>query len=167
VRLLAIRGKSKKCVNMFLEYSTSICGSLRAGATAQLLLDAGADSSIANVAGDTAMHIAIFWKSLNVLDNLVKSVANFSLLNSKGESPLHAVARECDPEIMKILKRSPSVLHVDLHTKNREGKSCFNYLPEDEEKKRVFEVFLDENRGIAGGEDDGGNEIYEDAPEFQ
>ena len=137
------------------------------GATARHLLNAGADVSIANVAGDTAMHIAVFWKSLDVLEELVESGASFSLLNSKGESPLHTVARECDPEIMDILEWAPSVLDVDLHAKNRDGESCFDYISGDEGKKRKFEGFLDKVRELAERDDRGNNEMYEDALEDQ
>ena len=135
------------------------------GATARLLLDAGVDTSIANMAGDTAMHIAVFWKSLDVLEELVESGASFSMLNSDGESPLHEVARKCDPEIMEILKRAPSFLDVDLHAKNRNGESCFGYISKNVRKKRMFEAFLDQVREIAERDEDGEDEIYEDALE--
>ena len=135
-------------------------------AAARHLLDAGADASIANVTGDTPLHMAVYWMSLEVLEELVRSGADFNVLNVKEETPLHTVARDCDPEVLGILKGAPSVLNVDLHAKNRDGVSCLDYISDNEEKRRLFEDFLEQIRrgGDRRGEDD--DEVYEDAPEY-
>ncbi|KAG6360834.1 hypothetical protein INS49_011901 [Diaporthe citri] len=79
VRVLLEQGRFD--VNLIeFDGDTALNSAARAGleGIARLLLDSGADPAIANAAGDTTLHMAVYWRSLGVLGALVEHGADFN-----------------------------------------------------------------------------------------
>lgn len=153
---------------------TPLNSAARAGSVenTRTLLNAGADPTIANVAGDTPMHMSIGWQTLGVLDELVKHGANFNHVSRKGESPLHIAAGHCDPRMLKILRHAISLGDADPCAVNDDGLTYFDCLkiegdePASEERRRIFQEFLDQIGKDTDSDPDSENEIFEDAQEY-
>jgi ankyrin repeat protein len=135
---------------------------------ARFLLDAGADPNIANVAGETVLHMAIYWNALGILEELVIRGIDFRLVNSRGETLLHTVASHFDSQILKILRRATSLKDVDPYAVNIDGHTCIDRLTTDgdeigsAERVTAFQEFLN---GI-GNDVESDNDCFEDAAEY-
>jgi uncharacterized protein len=71
-------------------------------AVAALLIDRGADLSIANNDGNTAMHIASFFSYPDLVELFLKHGASIHVKNAKGETPLDLVSADWSPELAKV-----------------------------------------------------------------
>jgi len=135
---------------------------------ARFLLDAGADPNIANVAGETAVHMAIYWNASGTLEELVARGIDFKHTNSRKATLLHAVAGHFDPQMLKILRRATSLKDVDRDVVDIDGYTCFDYLAvvgdEIGTAMRVtaFQEFLDE----IGNYDESDSDSFEEAIEY-
>ncbi|OSS44078.1 hypothetical protein B5807_11233 [Epicoccum nigrum] len=115
------------------------------------LLKAGADPNIANVAGETAVHMAIYYYAYDILAELVHRKVNLAVLNSRGCTVLHAVASHYDTKTIAILEDA-DFGDINIAKVNVDGRTCWNELGREEEgdmdeMKRVFGSLLNRIRG--------------------
>ncbi len=84
-----------------------------------LLLNAKANSCIPNSEGNTILHIALIYKSIETIQEIVKKCDHSTLIfqNQQGNSPLHiAVATHINSIALKLIKKK-----VLLNTQNYHG----------------------------------------------
>ena len=68
-----------------------------------LLLEAGADTSLANVLGDTPLHCAALVKDSTNAKLLLRFGAEANAQNAQGDAPAHVAAREMDAQTLKLI----------------------------------------------------------------
>ena len=83
-------------------------------AVARLLIEKGADVSLANKDGNTALHLASFFAHPELVELLLQHGASVSVKNARGETPLDLVSADWSPELEGIYKFVGNVLDVDL-----------------------------------------------------
>ncbi|KZM20612.1 uncharacterized protein EKO05_0010889 [Ascochyta rabiei] len=118
---------------------------------ALFLLQAGADPDIANVAGETAVHMAIYYFAYDILAELVRRKVNLAVINSRGCTLLHALASHYDARMLGILEAA-DLGHVDVDKVDVDGRTCWDELARQgdgdvEKMKRGFATFLNRIRG--------------------
>ena len=69
---------------------------------AMLLIEKGADVSVANNDGNTALHLASFFAHPDLVEVLLKQGAPVGVKNGKGETPLELVSGDWNPELEKV-----------------------------------------------------------------
>ena len=131
---------------------------------ARVLLNAGTDPNIANVAGETAIFHAIHWYAHKTLRLLVSWGVDSDVRSSDGRTILHALACHVD-ETMLGAMRGIHFKHVDSRTADNNGITCLDYLqftPDSAAKYSVaFKDFLAHVSPNTITEDD----VFEDALE--
>ncbi len=88
---------------------------------AKLLIEKGADVSIANQDGNTALHIASFFAHEELVELLLEKGASVSAKNGRGETPLDVVSAELESAVGRDLR-----VHwrIDRHrTRSRENQT--------------------------------------------
>ncbi|KAJ4371530.1 hypothetical protein N0V83_004749 [Neocucurbitaria cava] len=115
------------------------------------LLEAGADPNIANVAGETAVHMAIYYYAYDILAELVHRKVNLAVVNSRGCTILHAVASHYDTKMIAMLEEA-DFGDINIAKLNADGRTCWDELGREQEAnmdemKRVFGSLLNRIRG--------------------
>lgn len=80
----------------------------------KLLLDNGADVSLANADGNTALHIAAYFAYTDLVQLLLRNGATVDVKNKRGETPLEIVTRPWTPELEASYSRIAGAIGVKL-----------------------------------------------------
>ena len=80
--------------------------------TARMILDRGCSLDVADVDGDTALHIAVRRNNNEVLAVLLRKGANPDLKNEKNECPLHEAIRLGFIPTAQLLLRAGSEVNI-------------------------------------------------------
>merc|ERR1711871_231019 len=102
----------------------------------QLLLDYGADSSLQDLAGNTALHVAIQPQDSSILQQLLAhdhSVELLNIQNSIGYTPVHQACEVGNKDAIQMLLKGGA----DFQIKDYSGKSPIDYV-ESESAKAIF-----------------------------
>jgi predicted aldo/keto reductase-like oxidoreductase len=104
---------------------------------AMLLIEKGADVSIANNDGNTALHIASFFAYSDLVELLLKHGASLRARNATGETPLDLVSADWDPELEKTYTSVANVIdmRIDL-SRIREARPKVARLLRDRAKTK-------------------------------
>ncbi|EQK98278.1 Ankyrin repeat-containing domain protein [Ophiocordyceps sinensis CO18] len=97
-----------------------------------MLLDSGAQATLATDDGVTALHTAAFHGSEAASRLLVDAGANVSAVNFDQETPLHVAAMFGHTAVLKLLIESNSCLEVWeflVDDASRQGKACRTWSP--------------------------------------
>ena len=127
------------------------------------LLDAGADMNSRNDSHDTPLRFAVAFNMHHLLQRTLRAKkADFSGVNTYGQTFAHAIARTADLHTVEILMNEDTAnLEADAHTRDAAGKTSLQYFDErleilDVEEgtrlKEAFEALLHrlQKRGLAG-----------------
>lgn len=102
----------------------------------RLLLDYGADSSLQDLAGNTALHMAIQPQDSSILQQLLAhdhSVELLNIQNSIGYTPVHQACEVGNKDAIQMLLKGGA----DFQIKDYSGKSPIDYV-ESESAKAIF-----------------------------
>ncbi|MBP7937146.1 MAG: alpha/beta fold hydrolase [Phycisphaerae bacterium] len=81
---------------------------------AKLLLEKGADVSLANRDGNTALHIAAFFANKELVELLLDKGASVSAKNERGETSLDVVSAEWSPQLEETFKSIADLVGLEL-----------------------------------------------------
>jgi outer membrane protein assembly factor BamB len=81
---------------------------------AKLLLENGADVSLANRDGNTALHIAAFLAQAELVELLLGKRASVSVKNGRGETPLDVVSAAWSPQLEGLYKSIGELVGIEL-----------------------------------------------------
>ncbi|NQT39613.1 MAG: PQQ-binding-like beta-propeller repeat protein [Planctomycetes bacterium] len=81
---------------------------------AKLLLEKGADVSIANRDGNTALHIAAFFAHAELVELLLEKGASVSAKSGRGETPLDVVSADWSPQLEGLYKSIGNSIGIEL-----------------------------------------------------
>jgi hypothetical protein len=81
---------------------------------AKLLLEKGADVSLANRDGNTALHIAAFFANKELVELLLDKGASVSVKNGRGETPLDVVSADWSPQLEETYKSIGDLVGIEL-----------------------------------------------------
>jgi len=81
---------------------------------AKLLIEKGADVSIANRDGNTALHIASFFAHAEFVKLLLEKGASVSAKSGRGETPLAVVSADWSPQLEGIYKSIGDLVGIEL-----------------------------------------------------
>jgi hypothetical protein len=82
---------------------------------AKLLLEKGADVSIANGDGNTALHIASFFAYTELVELLLEKGASVGVKNGRGETPLYVVSANWSPQLEETYKSIGDLIGIELN----------------------------------------------------
>jgi hypothetical protein len=83
-------------------------------ALARLLLEKGADVSLANKDGNTALHIAAFFANLELVELLLDKGASVRAKNGRGETPLDVVSADWSPQLEQTYRTIGELVGIEL-----------------------------------------------------
>jgi len=83
-------------------------------AVAKLLIEKGADPSIANTDGSTALHIASFFTHADFVQLLLDKGASINVKNRRGEAPLDVVSAKWNPQLEGIYRSIGDLIGIEL-----------------------------------------------------
>ncbi len=83
-------------------------------AAARLLIERGADVSIASADGNTALHIACFFAHTDLVQLLIEKGASGNAKNGRGETPLDVVSAEWSPQLEGFYQAIGNLIGSDL-----------------------------------------------------
>lgn len=100
----------------------SLLSALRAddAATAQRLLESGADVRQKSADGTTALHWAVHFGHAELAQRLIKGGAEVNARNDYGSTPLQEAAERGDPALVKLLLKAGA----DVESPNDEGQTA-------------------------------------------
>ena len=81
---------------------------------AKLLLEKGADVSLANRDGNTALHIAAFFANKDLLELLLDKGASVSVKNRRSETPLDVVSADWSPQLEATYRSIGDLVGIEL-----------------------------------------------------
>ena len=81
---------------------------------AVLLIEKGADVSIANNDGNTALHLASFFARPDLVEVLLKHDAPVRAKNGKGETPLDLVSGDWSPELENVYTSIANMIGMQI-----------------------------------------------------
>ena len=81
---------------------------------AKLLLEKGADVSIASQDGNTALHFASFFAHGDLVELLLAKGASVAAANKRGETPLDMVSADWTPQLEEIYKSVGNLIGIEL-----------------------------------------------------
>ena len=81
---------------------------------AKVLIEKGADVSIANKDGNTALHIASFFAHVEFVELLLEEGASVSIKSGRGETPLDVVSADWSPQLEGIYKSIGNLVGTEL-----------------------------------------------------
>ncbi len=81
---------------------------------AKLLLEKGADVSIASQDGNTALHFASFFAHGDLVELLLAKGASVAAANGRGETPLDMVSADWTPQLEEIYKSVGNLIGIEL-----------------------------------------------------
>lgn len=81
---------------------------------AKLLLEEGADVSVANSDGSTALHIASFLAHEDLVELLLEKGASVSVNNKRGETPLDVVSGDWSQQLEGIYRSIGDLVDIEL-----------------------------------------------------
>jgi len=81
---------------------------------ARLLLEKGADVSIANRDGNTALHIASFFANAEFVKALLENGASVSAKSRRGETPLDVVSADWSPQLEGTYRYIGNLVGIEL-----------------------------------------------------
>ncbi len=81
---------------------------------AKLLLDKGADVSVANSDGSTALHIASFFTREDLVELLLENGASVSVKNKRGETPLDVVSGDWSQQLEGTYRSIGDLVGIEL-----------------------------------------------------
>ena len=81
---------------------------------AKLLIDKGADVSIASRDGNTALHLASFFAHEDIVKLLLENGASVEAKNRRGETPLNGVSADWSPDLERIYKLVGNMVDIEL-----------------------------------------------------
>ena len=81
---------------------------------AALLIEKGADVSIANKDGNTALHLASFFAHPDLVELLIKHGASVRVKNARGETPLDVVSADWSPQLEGTYKSIGDLVGIEL-----------------------------------------------------
>ena len=70
----------------------------------ELLLDSGAEVDAQNNEGETALHLAVLRKSVDVAELLLQSCSNIEVRSKDGQTPVN-YAKQYSPEILILFEK--------------------------------------------------------------
>ena len=107
----------------------------------KLLLEKGADVTIANRDGNTALHLAAFFGEEPLVQLLLAKQASVTVKNGRGETPADVVAAEWSEELAGIYRRLENTLgrQLDLEKIQRARPQIAKRLAEQAAKMTVEE----------------------------
>ncbi len=83
-------------------------------AAAKLLIEKGADVSLAGTDGNTALHIAAFFANAELVELLLEKGASISTQNGRGETPLDAVSADWSPQLEETYRSVGNLIGSEL-----------------------------------------------------
>lgn len=97
--------------------------------TVKLLIERGADISITNDQGQTALYLACSQGSPGLVPTLVKKVADFIAVDLEGRNAIHYAAQSGNTNLVKILaQKCPATL---VATRDKRGRNALHHLVSD------------------------------------
>jgi len=108
----------------------------------ELFLQKGADMNKKNSNGSTALHLAVFWNHLDVLQALIAAKANMTITNNKGRTALDLACHYGNAKMAKYLAQQMGIDESKLKIKNNKQKVLDMETPkgppkpEEEEKRK-------------------------------
>jgi len=81
---------------------------------AVLLIEKGADVSMANNDGNTALHLASFFAHPEVVELLLKHGAPVRVKNGRGETPLDLASGDWSPELENVYKSIAGMIGMEI-----------------------------------------------------
>lgn len=81
---------------------------------AKMLIEKGADVSIANNDGSTALHIAAFFAHVELVELLLEKGASSSVKNGRGETPLDVVSADWSPQLEGVYTAVGDLVGIEL-----------------------------------------------------
>lgn len=91
------------------------------------VLNKGMDINIANIHGQTAIHIAVYQDKINVLKYLLNRGADINIQDNKGQTVIHIASLLRRVEIIKILLEHK----IDINTKDKQGNTALDIATKD------------------------------------
>jgi hypothetical protein len=83
-------------------------------AVAELLIERGADVSIASNDGNTALHLAAFFAYPDLVKLLLQHGASIGAKNGRGETPLSLVSGDCNPELENVYTSIGNAINMQV-----------------------------------------------------
>ena len=81
---------------------------------AKLLIEKGADVTIASADGNTALHIAAFFTHVELVELLLAKGASASIKNGRGESPLDSVSADWSPQLEALYQSIGNLVGIEF-----------------------------------------------------
>ena len=81
---------------------------------AKLLLEKGADVSLANTDGNTALHIAAFFANVELVELLLDKGASVRVKNGRGETPLDVVSADWSQQLEETYKSIGDLVGIEV-----------------------------------------------------
>ena len=84
-----------------------------------MILDRGCSLDVADLDGDTALHLAVRRQNNEILAVLLRKGANPDIKNTSGECPIHESIRNGLIPTAQLLLRGISILKIDFYFLNQ------------------------------------------------
>lgn len=130
-----------------LHYSTGSVDTVR------LLCDYGADPTLSDESGNTALHFLVESEdSKDVIETLVKNGARVNARNCQGKTPLHHASIKLQPQVIECLLQTGA----DGNSTDNSGATALHYLTlynniDSEDFIRVLVEIIDRELGYVNG----------------
>ena len=109
----------------------------------EVLLERGAFPNIQNIRGETALHLASYWNSLDIVGVLLERGANPNIHNAYGETPLYLATLCKLPEIVELLLERGA--NPNTQTNSGETALC---LATDCNYPEIVEILLERGANV-------------------
>ena len=105
------------------------------------LMQAGADSSVTNLSGDSPLRFAIMFGTHEILREFLDYPTSFyDAKHIFGHTFAHSIARTADAETLQILESAKGVT-LDLNTLDKAGKTALDYVRERSQDPALAAAF--------------------------